>query len=64
MKIYFEPQALWIGIFWRRDASQRVRPDDLVVVHKITWHLCLIPMLPIMFTTTHYRDSRYFAELK
>jgi hypothetical protein len=46
MKIRFEKRDLWVGLYY--NTVEQTSPQRCLVT---TWYLCLIPMLPIIWTT-------------
>ena len=46
MKIEFVPQDLWVGLHWKRQWQAYPRTGV-----STTWHLCLVPCLPLIWTT-------------
>jgi hypothetical protein len=49
MKIKFEPRDLWVGLYWKRSHRYAYGGE---VYRDLTWYLCLLPCLPILWTTT------------
>jgi hypothetical protein len=53
--IRFVPQDFWIGLYWKTEPAIR---GDKSTAYRLrrrlvtTWYLCLLPCLPIIFTTT------------
>ena len=47
MRIKFEPRDLWVGIFWDR-AGRITTLDTDQQQYRV--YICLVPMLPIIFT--------------
>lgn len=45
MKIKFVKQDLWVGLYWKKET------DTSTNKVKTTWYLCIIPMLPIIWST-------------
>lgn len=66
MRIKFVIQDFWIGLYWKSESfylGGRVTNLPISVFgvekHRVTtWYLCLLPCLPIIFTTTKITRSK------
>jgi hypothetical protein len=47
MKIKFEPRDIWVGVYWKTGFKPRHRRP---MIRQITLYVCIVPMLPIVFT--------------
>lgn len=53
MKIKFVPQDCWIGLYWKTNLATEQDPTNAT-----TWYLCIIPCLPIIWTTYKFQPTK------
>ncbi len=54
MKIKFEPRDIWVGLYWKTEPRHPNAPV-CTCGYRITFYLCLIPMLPIIWKMEIYK---------
>lgn len=52
MKIKFEPRDIWVGLYWKKEPRH---PRVCTCGYTVTFYLCLIPMLPIIWKMEIYK---------
>jgi hypothetical protein len=62
MTIRFKFQDFWIGVYWKTEAETRADKSTGYRIQRrlvTTWYICLLPCLPISFTTQTKRPPNH-----